>query len=322
LSAARTGLLIDLLWRRPYALLPLPPLFWAANLLIGRAFGNELPPFGLTFWRWVVASLCILPFVGRELVEKRRELFVHGRLIVAISVSGFAGYPLFNYFALHTTPAATAAMLNSALPLMVPLFGWMIAGDTPAPRTIAGIVISFAGVVWIIGRGDPSILASLSIGRGEVEVLLAVAGYALYSVLLRYRPRSISDMAFVGALSVTTTVLMLPGWLIETAMGRPMPFAPYAVASVLFIGIFASLIGAALWNRCVAALGPTLTGASFHLVAVYSSALAFLLLGEPVRVFHLVGIALILAGFAIAVLPRRTLPGPQAKTGSEKERSA
>lgn len=322
MSAARTGLLIDLLWRRPYALLPLPPLFWAANLLIGRAFGNELPPFGLTFWRWVVASLCVLPFVGRELVEKRRELFVHGRLIVAISVSGFAGYPLFNYFALHTTPAATAAMLNSALPLMVPLFGWMIAGDTPARRTIAGIVISFAGVVWIIGRGDPSILASLSIGRGEVEVLLAVAGYALYSVLLRYRPGSISDMAFVGALSVTTTVLMLPGWLIETAMGRPMPFAPYVAASVLFIGIFASLIGAALWNRCVAALGPTLTGASFHLVAVYSSALAFLLLGEPVRVFHLVGIALILAGFAIAVLPRRTLPGPQAKTGSEKERSA
>jgi drug/metabolite transporter (DMT)-like permease len=295
------------LWRRPYALLPFPPLFWAGNLLIGRAYAGELPPFGLTFWRWVVASACILPFVWRELVAKRRDILVHWRLIAAISISGFAGYPILNYVALQTTPAATAAMLNSALPLMVPLFAWVIARDVPSIRTIAGIVISFIGVAWIIGQGDIAALASLSVGGGEILVLLAVAGYALYSVLLRYRPRTISDMAFLAVMSLVTMVLLLPFWIGEEALGRSLPFEPHTIASVLFIGIFASLIGAACWNHCVATLGPTLTGASFHLVAVYSSALAFLLLGEPVRAFHLIGIALILLGFAIAVLPFRMI---------------
>ncbi|WP_225771191.1 DMT family transporter [Inquilinus sp. Marseille-Q2685] len=302
-TSLRPARLPDLVWRRPYALLPLPPLFWAGNLVIGRAFAQELPPFGLTFWRWVIASAVLLPFVWRALAVHRRTLLAHWPVITACAASGLAGYPLLNYIALHGTPAATAAMLNSTLPLMVPLFAWAIAREAPRPRVVAGIVLSFLGVGWIVGRGDPATLAALSIGGGEVLVLLAAAGYALYSVLLRYRPKGVPDMVFMAALTVTTAVLMLPFWLAEAAAGRSIPVEPYAIASLLFIGIFSSLLGAGLWNRCVATLGPALTGASFHLVAVYSSALAFLLLGEPVRGFHLIGIGLILLGFAIAVVP-------------------
>jgi drug/metabolite transporter (DMT)-like permease len=305
MSARLTFGILALFWQKPYALLPFGPLFWAINLLIGRAYASQLPPFGLTFWRWVVASLCMLPFVWRELLAKRRDIFAHLPLIVAVSVSGFAGYPILNYFALHTTPAATAAVLNSALPLMVPLLAWLIAGDLPSPRMLLGIIISFAGVVVIVCRGELAVLTSLSFGAGECEVLLAVAGYALYSVLLRHRPQTLSGMALLATMSLTTAAILLPFWIGESLFGRLMPTQPYAIASVLFIGIFASLIGAAFWNRCVAVLGPTLTGASFHLMAIYSSALAFLLLGEPIRTFHVGGIALILVGFAVAVVPLR-----------------
>lgn len=295
--------LLDLVWRRPYALLPLPPLFWAGNLVIGRAFAQELPPFGLTFWRWVVASAVLLPFVWRDLVAHRRELLAHWPVIIACAASGFAGYPVLNYLGLHSTPAATAAMLNSTLPLMVPIFAWAITREAPPRRVVAGIVLSFLGVGWIVGRGDPATLATLSIGGGEILVLLAVAGFALYSVLLRWRPRSVPPMAFLAATTLAACVLMAPFWIVEEAAGRSVPFEPYAIASLLFIGIFSSLLGNAFWNRCVATLGPALTGASFHLMAVYSAALAFLLLGEPVHGFHLVGIGLILLGFAIAILP-------------------
>lgn len=300
---ARRHAAARLFWHRPYGLLAFPPLCWAGNLLIGRAFAAEFPPFGLTFWRWVIASACVLPFVWRELIDKRRELLAGWPVILGCGASGFAGYPVLNYVALHTTPAATAAMLNSTLPLMIPLLAWLIARERPAARTVAGIGISFVGVGWILGRGDWSVLASLSIGRGELLMLAAVAGFALYSVLLRYRPKTVSNMAFLAATTITTSVLLLPFWLWEEASGRSVPFKAHAIASLLFIGIFASLIANAVWNRCVATLGPTITGASFHLMAVYSSVLALVLLGEPIRLYHLAGIALILAGFAVAVLP-------------------
>jgi drug/metabolite transporter (DMT)-like permease len=100
-----------------------------------------------------------------------------------------------------------------------------------------------------------------------------------------------------------SAIALLPFALWETTGGRAFPVQPYALASLLFIGLFASLIGNAFWTQCVATLGPTLTGASFHLMAVYASVLAYVLLGEPIRPFHLAGISLILIGFAIAIMP-------------------
>jgi drug/metabolite transporter (DMT)-like permease len=102
-----------------------------------------------------------------------------------------------------------------------------------------------------------------------------------------------------------SAIALLPFSLWETASGKAFPIQLYALASLLFIGLFASLIANVFWTQCVATLGPTLTGASFHLMAVYASVLAYVLLGEPIQPFHLAGISLILIGFAIAILPAR-----------------
>ena len=303
--APRSRTLADLFWRRPYALLLLSPMFWAGNLLIGRAYGSELPPFGLAFWRWIVALAVLLPFVWGDLRAHGMAMLRHWPIIVGCGLTGSAGYPVLNYVALHSTPAATASMLNSTLPLMVPLLAWGVAGEVPSARTIAGIAISFIGVGIIVSRGDWSVLSSFSIGLGEIIMLVAVACFALYCTLLRYRPAILPDKLFLFATMAASAIVLLPFALWETATGRAFPVQPYALASLLFIGLFASLIGNAFWTQCVATLGPTLTGASFHLMAVYASVLAYVLLGESIRPFHLAGISLILTGFAIAILPPR-----------------
>jgi drug/metabolite transporter (DMT)-like permease len=302
---SRAPLLADLFWHRPYALLLLSPLFWAGNLLIGRAYGSELPPFGLAFWRWIVALAFLLLFVWDDLRAHGKTLSKHWPVIVGCGLTGFAGYPVLNYVALHSTPAATASMLNSTLPLMVPLLAWGVAGEVPSVRTIAGIAISFVGVGIIVSRGDWSVLSSFSVGLGEIIMLTAVACFALYCTLLRYRPAVLPDKLFLFATMAASAIALLPFALWETAVGRTFPVQPYALASLLFIGLFASLIANMFWTQCVVTLGPTLTGASFHLMAVYASVLAYVLLGESIRLFHLAGITLILTGFVVAILPPR-----------------
>jgi drug/metabolite transporter (DMT)-like permease len=309
-------LLADLFWRRPYLLLLLSPLAWAGNLLIGRAYGDTLPPLSLAFWRWIVATACVAPFIWGDLRQHWRTMLRHWPIITACGFTGFAGYPVLNYVALHTTPAASAAMLNSTLPLMVPLLGWAVAGETPGARTIAGIALSFVGVGVIVSRGDWAVLSSFSVGRGELIMLTAVAFFALYCTLLRYRPKALPDLVFLTGTMVATAVMLLPCLLWEIHNGRIYPVAFYSIASLLFIGIFASLVANIFWSHCVATLGPTLTGASFHLMAVYAALLAALLLGEPIRGFHLVGITLILAGFALATLARTVSPNSAHPRGS------
>jgi drug/metabolite transporter (DMT)-like permease len=287
------------LWERPVALLWLPPAFWAGNLVLGRALGAVFPPVSLAVGRWLVALAVLLPLVAQPLWRQRSLLAAHWRLVLACGAFGVAGYNALGYVALQSVPAASVAFLNSTLPLMVPVAAWVLGVERITRRAIAGIAISFAGVAWIVARGDLAALTQLRFGRGELLVLVAVANYAVYSVLLRRKPAAIEPLVFLAATMVAGLLVLAPFWAFELWGGARIPTTPAALGAVLYIGVFASLLAFILWNRCVATLGATVTGVSFHLVALFTALLAFVALGEPVRGHHLAGIALILAGFFV-----------------------
>ncbi|QCI68036.1 DMT family transporter [Phreatobacter stygius] len=293
----------DRLWARPLLLLPLAPLFWAGNLVLGRAFAETFPPVSLAVGRWLVALAILAPFVIGQAWRQRDLLRRHWGLVWACGALGIAGYNALGYLALHSVPAASVAFLNSTLPLMVPIAAFVLGVERVKPVTLAGIALSFLGVVWIVARGDLAHLGAIGLSAGEPLVLLAVANYALYSVLVRRKPASLDPLVFLAATMATGLVVLMPFWALELAGGARIPHDPASLGAVLYIGVFASLLAFVLWNRCVAMLGPSITGASFHLVALFTALLAFALLGEPVRSFHLAGAALILGGFALATVP-------------------
>jgi drug/metabolite transporter (DMT)-like permease len=288
------------LWARPLLLLWLPPLFWAGNLVLGRALGASFPPVSLAVGRWLVALTCLAPFIGRQVWRERALLRRHLALIIACGAFGIAGYNALGYLALQTTPAASVAFLNSTLPLMVPLAAFALGVERVSRRTLVGIAVSFAGVVWIVARGDLQQLSGLWVDGGEFLVLIAVANYAVYSVLLRRKPAALNPLVFLAATMAAGLLVLLPFWIYELAQGARIPTDAGSIAAVLYIGVFASLLAFILWGHCVTTLGPSVTGVSFHLVALFTALLAVAILGEPVRGFHLVGMALILAGFFLA----------------------
>jgi drug/metabolite transporter (DMT)-like permease len=290
-------------WRRPYLLLWLPPAFWAGNLVLGRGLADTMPPVTLAVGRWLVALLILLPFVLQGLWRQRGLLWRQRWLIFVCGAFGIAGYNALAYLALQTVPAVNVAFLNSTLPLMIPVAAFLLGRENVSRQTLAGIAMSFLGICWIVSRGNMAALFALQFERADLLVLLAILNYAVYSVLLRRRDPALDPLVFLAATMVTGLVVLLPFWLWELRAGAVIPFDAASVAAVVYIGIFASLLAFILWNRCVALLGATITGVSFHLVAVFTALLAFVALGEPVQGFHALGILLILAGFAIATLP-------------------
>lgn len=297
------------LWAHPVWLLWVPPAFWAGNLVLGRALGPVFPPVSLAVGRWVVALLALAPFVWRPAWRERALLAKHWRLIAACGAFGIAGYNALGYLALQTVPAASVAFLNSTLPLMVPVAALVLGVERITWKALAGIGISFAGVSWIVARGDLGSLLALRPGGGELLVLLAVFNYAMYSVLLRRKPAAMNPLVFLAATMAAGLLVLMPFWAFELANGARIPTDPASIGAVVYIGVFASLFAFILWNRCVAKLGATVTGVSFHLVALFTALLAFAVLHEPVRAFHAVGIALILLGFLVTTL---RIAGPVA----------
>ncbi|MBO9641510.1 MAG: DMT family transporter [Pseudacidovorax sp.] len=292
------------LWERPIWLLWLPPAFWAGNLVLGRALGPVFPPVSLAVGRWAVALAVLAPFVWRQVWRERALLAPHWLLVTACGAFGVAGYNALGYLALQTVPATSVAFLNSTLPLVVPLVAVVLGVERITWKVLLGIVVSFVGVLWIAARGDMSNLGAMRFDGGALLVLLAVVNYAVYSVLLRRKPAAISPLVFLAATMATGLLVLLPFWVFELSRGAHIPTDLASVGAVLYIGVFASLFAFILWSRCVATLGATVTGVSFHLVAIFTALLAFLVLGESVRAFHVAGIALILAGFFATTLER------------------
>ena len=285
---------------RPLALLWVAPLIWATNITLGRAVAASFPPVSLTLLRWLVAALALAPFIWPRLRAQAPLLRRHWLLILVSGALGMAGYSALAYIALHTTTAASVAFINSTLPLMVPLVMLVIGREAMHPRTLAGIVVSSCGVLWIIARGDLASLAHLSFAGGEMITLAAVAMYAVYSVLIRKKPAEMDLLVFLFGGMVAGIVVLLPFTAWELAGGATIPTDARSIATVIYIGLVISLGAYLVWNYCVVRLGPGLTGASYHLLSVFTPLVAYLTLGERLAPYHYVGIALILAGVFVA----------------------
>lgn len=287
-------------------LLAVPPLLWSTNAILGRALSATLPPVGWAFWRWAVATAVLLPFAGPALWAHRATALRHWKLMLAYGVTGVAVYNAFVYIALHTTTATNAGILNSAIPVFIPVLAFFMTGERIRPGQAAGIAVSLAGVLWIVAQGDLANLAGFRFTTGDLWVIVANLDWALYSVILRWRPKDLPPLALLLCSVALGTLTLLPFYVLEHVSGTPVPLTSTALLVILYVGIAPSVLSYVAWNANVARFGATITGLSLHLMPIIIPVLAALLLDEAIHLYHLVGIVLVLGGIAIATAaPRR-----------------
>ncbi|HYE50094.1 MAG TPA: DMT family transporter [Azospirillaceae bacterium] len=284
---------------RPWLLLVLPPLFWAGNAVIGRAVAGEVPPIALAFWRWTVGMLVLLPFAWGALRADWPLLRRHWRMMLVLATLGVAAFNTFLYLGLETTTVLNAVMLQSAMPVLIALFGVPILGERVGPVQAGGIALSLAGAVWLITHGEPARALEAGFGRGDLWVLAAVVCYALYTVLVRLRP-PVGQLTLLTATFALGALELLPLYLAETVSGRPLPVTPASLGAIAYVAVFASILAYFCFNRSVQLSGASRAGMAIHLVPVFGALLSILLLGEEPRAYHAIGMALIAAGIVVA----------------------
>ncbi len=290
-------------------LLAVPPLLWSTNFVAGRALADVMPPIGWAFWRWTVATLVLLPFAIGPLWQHRAVALRAWPLLLGYGITGIAVYNTFVYIGLHSTTATNAGLLNAAIPVFIPLVAFLLAGEKLRWAQATGIAVSLAGVVWIVVQGDLATLASLTFTAGDLWVIAANLDWAVYSVLLRWRPRELPPTAMLLVATTIGSLVLLPFYLAEHLSGTPMPIEPLPIAVIIYVGIGPSLLAYVAWNANVARFGATAAGLSIHLMPVFIPLLAALLLGERFRLYHAVGVVLVFAGIAIATRQQRSQGG-------------
>ena len=284
---------------QPYLLLSLTSLFWAANIVLARYVAGHVPPMTLSCVRWIGAFLMLLPFAWPHLKRDWPALRAHLPLMLVLSATGFAFNNALSYWALQYTEALNALLIQSSAPLFVALWALLLFGVRLTLAQFAGIVISLAGVLVILLRGDLAALLTIHFNRGDLMFGGAVLSFGLYSALMTRRPKThqLSLIAFtIGA----GAVLLLPFSAWEFSTGYTLKPDALTLATLAYVMIFPSTLSYLFFNRGIALIGPNRSAPFLHLVPVFGSAMAILLLGEQPRLFHLIGYALVLAGIVIA----------------------
>lgn len=290
-------------------MLLLPPLFWAGNFIVGRAMRDAVPPIALAVDRWLIALLCLLPFAWRALRREWRHYWPHRWPILGVSLTGVAAFNVLVYLGLHSTSAANGMLLNSFIPLLVVGLGALLYHQPLGWRQGLGILISFAGVLTIVGRGQWAVLAGLAVAPGDLLVFLATVCWALYTLWLRLIPPQLDRLALMLVQIVLALLLLLPLLLWERQTGARPHWTPDALLAIGYIGLFPSVLAFLLYSGAVARVGAARASLFIHLIPVFGTLLSVLLLDEALHAYQLAGMTAIFAGVACANLSCPT-PAP------------
>lgn len=280
----------------------LAALLWAGNWVLGRAIRADVPPFGLTFWRWALAAVILLPLAWRHLGRDWTIVRAHLPLVATLALLSAAMFQSMTYIGLHSTEAVNALLVSATMPVFVVIIAWLVLGERLLMRQALGIAVSFCGVAYIIARGEPARLLVLHLNRGDLWILAALVVWGLYSVLLKFRPAGLSLVGMTFFIALMGALFILPLHLWEVSQGRGVPLTPAGIGAVAYTGVFASVVALLSYNAAVARIGPSRSVFFLHLMPVFGAGLAVIFLGEDLASFHVIGFPVALAGVLWATM--------------------
>ncbi len=293
-----------------YPLMACAALFWAGNIVIARAFHTDVPPVGLSFWRWVLAFALFLPFTLTLSRQQFPIIRAHWRWLAGLGLLGGTVFHTFLYVALNTTTALNAAVIYAMTPALVPVFARVLLGDRLYLQQAAGTIVSLCGVVIVVARGDIDILRDLRFTGGDIWMVGAVIAWAIYSVQVKRKPADMHPNTMLTAMMAMAVMMTLPVYLWEHMTVRVMPVTVSSIAVVGYVAVFASIAAYICYNRAIALVGPSKTALTAHMLPIFAAILSVAFLDEELHLYHLAGATAVAGGIAL------TSAAPSATTGS------
>ncbi|TKD14434.1 DMT family transporter [Rhodobacter capsulatus] len=283
-----------------WAVLALPPLFWAGNFIVARASRGEWPPVALSFGRWSIALVALLPFAWPYL---RRDWPLYRRYFLRILLLTLPGVAAFNslvYWGLQTSTATNGMLLNSTIPLLIMALGALFWGQRLGLWAILGLIVSTLGVAVVILQGSWERAAALDFARGDLIIFAAMVAWALYTMGLKTFPPEVNRIGLLAVQIALALPILAPFLAFEIASGRVPVWTPPSIAALVYIGIVPSVLAYLFYTKAVEMAGPARAGQFIHLLPVYGAILSAALLHEPLHLYHAAGFGLILTGIVLA----------------------
>ena len=275
--------------------------FWSGNFFSGKlAFLSDLTPFKLSFFRWILALLILLPFTYAQIIKDLEYYKKNILLMTVISILGVTIFNSFTYISLQTTLVINSTLMASVAPVMMIGFSWLIFRTKTTTLQFTGIILSLLGAFAIILKGSLNNLYNLYFTAGDLWMLGAVVSWCLYSVLLKKIDSKTSQLANLEVMIIIGVIFIIPFYIIESFNTSYLPSTGLDLAIISYVAVFASIVAFFSWNKGVSIIGPNRASLFLHLIPVFSAIWAVSFLNEKFAFFHVIGVLFILSGIILS----------------------
>lgn len=289
-------------WVKLAVMLPLIAVFiWSLNIAVTRYVADYISPVSISFYRWLVAFIVLTPVMLPKVWQQRQLVSLHWRQFAILSAFGMLLYQGLAYSAAHYTTATNMGIINAFIPIFTIFVSIIILKEVPNRFAVMGSLVSFLGLLYVIAQGQLQALLYLGGHWGDLLMIIAVFFYAFYGVFLKKWQLKVPLMISLYVQIGFSLIYHLP-FVLWLGIDR---LDMQNTASVLYAGLFASLIAPWVWMLAVQRLGPNRTSIFMNLMPIFTAILAYFWLHEAWTMHHTIGGIIIITGIVMAQIKAR-----------------
>ncbi len=282
-------------------------IIWSGNYVIARGIAKQLPPVSLAFYRWGLASVCILPFAIKKIIEQKTIILSSSHYLFWTALNGVTIFNTFIYLGGHYTSAINLALIGTtSAPVFATCMAAIFLKEKISRYRIAGMIMCIIGILFLLSQGSFQKLAHFHFGKGDVLVLISAFSFAIYNTLVRKKPAGISPIVFLAVVFTSGSLFLLPFYLYEVMHNPAVQWTHNMVYIIFYLGIGNSIIAFFCWNASIERLGASGTALFGNLIPVFSTIEAVIFLGEEFSTIHLISGIIVISGLVIANIAART----------------
>ena len=272
----------------------------ASNLVVARGGVEYVPPISLAFWRWTLVFLILLPFTYPPLKKNYKVIKKEYKKLFFLGAMGCGVCGAFPFLAGQTTTVTNMGIIYTSSPIFIILISSIFFNEKINLTKIIGLIACLVGVFAIIIKGNFFLLINLNFTIGDLWMLAAAIGWALYSIYLFYWKTKLEIfqrftlIAHFGALS------LLPFDIGEEILFQKTVFSMKFFIWVIFAAISPGIIAFTLYTIAQKKLGASLTGFTLYVFTIYGAIYGYFLFDEKLENYHLMGTILVFIGVYLA----------------------
>ena len=272
----------------------------ATNIIVARGGVEYVPPISLAFWRWFTVFIILFPFFYNEILKNRKYIDKEFWKLFFLGSMGCGVCGAFPFIAGMTTTMANMGIIYTSSPIFIIILSVMFFKDTINFSRILGLFLCLIGVLAIISKGRLDLLLNFKFTSGDLWMIGAAIGWAVYSIYLLNWKSNFSLMARFTLIAFFGTLSLFPFYILEEIFYFNTVFNNNFFFWVIFAAVSPGIIAFTLYTKVQKYLGASLAGFTLYIFSIYSAIYGIILFDEALLKFHYFGAAFVFTGVYLA----------------------